>query len=310
VTGWNNIPAEDGNSSAWLWQQINIERKVPWTPHGLFFFFFFLQKNWFFLAVSRIIQKISKVSDLLLWQLWQAKFQWRVQSLEKLKEALWSLTSQGSKLCIYKKNKVRNGRRKISESSSATSNLFVEACCWLNDDKQKRNSNQEMAYQETLHEAQWSSSHGLLIPGNTATVATTPTYPDLCCSLERLFCLCNCSLSCWTFPCTALSSRENPCFGPTGCSPDNAYTHTQFLWEGLISDRSSGIPTLWVFPPDSHNRLRNPPNNLWSTSVDRQGRPSPHGPTICTRVKQKKFETLCHKFNDFFESKSPKIGFK
>jgi hypothetical protein len=137
VRGVNNIPAEDGNSSAGLWQQINIERKVPWTPHGLFFFFF-LQENWFFLAVSRIIQKISKVSDLLLWHLWQAKFQWRVQSLEKLKEALWSLTSQGSKLCIYKKNKVRNGRRKISESSSATSNLFVEACCWLNDDKQKR----------------------------------------------------------------------------------------------------------------------------------------------------------------------------
>jgi hypothetical protein len=95
---------------------------------------------------------ISKLSDLLLWQLWQAKIQLRVQSLEKLKEALWSPTSQGSNLCIDKKSKVRNGRRKISESSSATSNLFVEACCWLNDDKQKRNSNQEMAYQETLHE--------------------------------------------------------------------------------------------------------------------------------------------------------------
>jgi hypothetical protein len=129
VRGGNNIPAEDGYSSAWLWQQINIERKVPWTPHGLFFFFF-LQKNWLFLAVSKTIQKISKLSDLLLWQLWQAKFQWRVQSLEKLKEALRSLTSQGSKLCIY-----MNGRRKISESSSATSDFCVEACRWLNNDK-------------------------------------------------------------------------------------------------------------------------------------------------------------------------------
>jgi hypothetical protein len=92
--------------------------------------------------------------------------------LEKLKEALWSPTSQGSKICIYKNIKVRNGRRKISESSSATSNLFVEACCSLNDDKQKRNSNQEMAYQQTLHEARWSSSHGLFIPGNAAAVAT------------------------------------------------------------------------------------------------------------------------------------------
>jgi len=134
VRGGNNIPAEDDNSSIWLWQQINIERKVPWTPHGLFFFFF-LQKNWLFLAVSKTIQKISKRSDLLLWQLWQAKFQWRVQSLEKLKEALWSLTSQGSKLCIYKKSKVQNCRRKISEFSSATSHLCVEACRWLNNDK-------------------------------------------------------------------------------------------------------------------------------------------------------------------------------
>ncbi len=202
VRGGNNIPAEDGNSSAWLWQQINIERKVPWTPHGLFSF---LQKNWLFLAVSKTIQKISKLSDLLLWQLWQAKIQLRVQSLEKLKEALWSPTSQGSKICIYKKIKVRNGRRKISESSSATSNLFVEACCPLNDDKQKRNSNQEMAYQQTLHEARWSSSHGLFIPGNAAAVATAPTYPHLCCWLECLLCLCNCSLSCWAFPCTAVS---------------------------------------------------------------------------------------------------------
>ncbi len=202
----NNIPAEDGNSSAWLWQQINIERKVPWTPHGLFFFFFFLQKNWLFLAVSKTIQKISKLSDLLLWQLWQAKIQLRVQSLEKLKEALWSPpTSQGSKLCIYNKSKVRNGRRKITESSTATSNLFVEACCWLNDDKQKRNSNQEMTYQQTLDEAPWSSSHGLLMPGNAAAVATAPTYRHLCCWLECLLCLCNCSLSCWAFPCTAVS---------------------------------------------------------------------------------------------------------
>ncbi len=191
VRGENNIPAEDGNSSAWLWQEINIERKVPWTPHGLFFF---LQKNWLFLAVSKTIQKISKLSDLLLWQLWQATIQLRVQSLEKLKEALWSPPSQGSKICIYKKIKVRNGRQKISESSSATSNLFVEACYWLNDDQQKRNSNQEMPCQQTLDEAQWSSSHGLLIPGNAAAVATAPTYPHLCFWLECLFCLCNCSL--------------------------------------------------------------------------------------------------------------------
>jgi hypothetical protein len=208
VRGGNNIPAEDDNSSGWLWKEINIERKVPWTPHGLFFFFS-LQKNWFFLSVSEIIQKISKISDLLLCQLWQAKFQWRVQSLEKLKEALWSLTAQGSKLCICKKSKVRNGRRKISESSSATSDLFVEACCWLNDDKQKCNSNQEMAYEETLGEAQLSSSQGLLIPGNAASVATAPTYRQLCCLLECLLCLCNCSLSCWAFPCTAVSWRKS-----------------------------------------------------------------------------------------------------
>jgi hypothetical protein len=137
VRGGNNIPAEDDNSSGWLWQQINIERKVPWTRHGRFFFLFFLQKNWCFLAVSKTIQKISKLSDLLLWQLWQAKFQWRVQSLENLNEAVWSLTSQGSNLCIYEKSKVRNGHRKISESSSATSDLCVEACRWLNNDKQK-----------------------------------------------------------------------------------------------------------------------------------------------------------------------------
>ncbi len=117
----NNIPAEDGNSSAWLWQQINIERKVPWTPHGLFSF---LQKNWLFLAVGKTIQKISKLSDLLLWQSWEAKLQLRVQSLEKLKEALWSPTFQGSKICIYKKIKIRNGRRKISECSNRTITLL------------------------------------------------------------------------------------------------------------------------------------------------------------------------------------------
>jgi hypothetical protein len=61
------------------------------------------KRTGFCLAVSKTIQKISKLSDLLLWQLWEAKIQWRVQSLEMLKEALWSLTSQGSKLCIYKK---------------------------------------------------------------------------------------------------------------------------------------------------------------------------------------------------------------
>ncbi len=99
--------------------------------------------------------------------------------MEKLKEALRSPTSQGSKLCIYKKSKVRNGRRKIRESSSATSNLFVEACCLLNDDKQKRNRNQEMAFQETLHEAQGSSSHGLMIPKNAPAVATYLPTPVL-----------------------------------------------------------------------------------------------------------------------------------
>jgi hypothetical protein len=283
VRGWNNIPAEDGNSSAWLWQQINIERKVPWTPHGLFFFFF-LQKNWFFLAVSRIIQKISKVSDLLLWQLWQAKFQWRVQSLEKLKEALWSLTSQDSKLCIYKKNKVRNGRRKISESSSATSNLFVEACCWLNDDKQKRNSNQEMAYQETLHEAQWSSSHGLLIPGNTAAVATTPTYPDLCCSLERLFCLCNCSLSCWTFPCTVLlfpHVRILVLVLQAAVQTTRIHTHSSFgkgwsLTGPQGSPRYESSPQTATTGYGTHPIILGP--HQWTDSVDRHhmGRPFAH----------------------------------
>jgi hypothetical protein len=166
---------------------------------------------------------------LLLSQLWQAKIQLRVQSLEKLKEALWSPTSQGSKLCIYKKSKVRNGRRKISESSSPTWNLFVEACCWLNDDKQKRNSNQEMAYQETIHEGQWSSSHGLLIPGNAAAVATAPTHPHLCCSLECLFCLYNCSLSCWALPCTAVSWRKNLRFGPAKGFLDPSTTRLSLL---------------------------------------------------------------------------------
>jgi hypothetical protein len=36
-----------------------------------------------------------------------------------------------------------------------------------------------MAYQEALHEAQWSSSHGLMIPRNAAAVATylpTPVF--------------------------------------------------------------------------------------------------------------------------------------
>jgi hypothetical protein len=133
---------------------------------------------------------------LLLLQLWQAKIQLRVQSLEKLKEALWSPTSQGPKLCIDKKIKVRNGGRKISESSSANSIFFVEACCWPNDDKQKRKSNQEMAYEETLHEAQWSSAHGLLIHGNAAAVAIAPTYHNetwsSCLGLWNFVCVCVC----------------------------------------------------------------------------------------------------------------------
>ncbi len=66
----------------------------------------------------------------------------------KLKEALWFLTAQGSKLCVYNKSKVRNDRRKISKSSNATPSFFFEVSCWLNDDKQKCKSNQEMAYQE------------------------------------------------------------------------------------------------------------------------------------------------------------------
>jgi hypothetical protein len=57
--------------------------------------------------------------------------------------------------------------------------LFVEACCLLNDDKQKRNRNQEMAFQETLHEAQGSSSHGLMIPKNAPAVATYLPTPVL-----------------------------------------------------------------------------------------------------------------------------------
>jgi hypothetical protein len=109
----------------------------------------------------------------------------------------------------------------------------------------------------------------------------------------------------------------------TGCSPDNAYTQSCLSFRKGWS--LTGHQSYKSFPPDSHNRLRNPPNNLWSTSMDRQGRPSPHGPTICTRVifflkwwqqpfclvwhfaQCNIFETLCHNFNDFFKSKSRKI---
>jgi len=96
----------------------------------------------------------------------------------------------------------------------------------------------------------------------------------------------------------------------TGCSPDNAYTQSCVSFgKGWSLTGPQGSPSYESSPQTAttgyaiHPIIFGP--HPWTDRVDRH-----HMGRHSHTRKTKKFETLCHKFNDILKSKSRKMKLK